>query len=105
MTARHCGQAGCTCPDPLPEIRSIAELARLPQLSVVQFRGPGLGAKNRLVWQLDDEWFSAGDSWSMPTAQVPPEAFPAVLLWAPPVPAATPIPVRCRTPRGRSRAC
>lgn len=58
----------------------------MPQLSVVQFRGPGLGAKNRLVWQFDEEWFSAGDSWSMTSSQVPPDAFPAVLLWAPPRP-------------------
>lgn len=100
MTAQHCGQTGCTCPDPQPEIRSLAELAPLPQLSVVQFRGPGLGAKNRLVWQLDDEWFSAGDSWSIPPSEVPPDALPAVLLWVPTVPAAAPTTVWCRTPKG-----
>ncbi|WP_006244016.1 hypothetical protein [Mycolicibacterium tusciae] len=73
-------------------IRSTAELALLPTMSVVQFRGAALGTRNRLVWQLDQEWFSPGSTESHPTDCFPPEAFPAVVLWTP----------RRRTP-GRSR--
>lgn len=64
-------------------IRSTAELALLPTMSVVQFRGTGLGARNRLVWQLDEEWFSPGSTESHPHDYFPPEAFPAVVLWTP----------------------
>lgn len=64
-------------------IGSTADLDALPKLSVVQFRGPGLGAKNRLVWQLDEEWFSPGSTESVPSTYFPPEAFPAAVLWKP----------------------
>ncbi len=64
-------------------IRSTAELALLPTMSVVQFRGAALGARNRLVWQLDEEWYSPGSTESHPTDYFPPEAFPAVVLWTP----------------------
>lgn len=65
------------------EIRNSDELAALPNMSVVQFRGTGLGAHSRLVWQLDDEWFSPGSTESVATSYFPPEAFPAVVLWQP----------------------
>lgn len=64
-------------------IRSTAELALLPTMSVVQFRGAALGARNRLVWQLDEEWYSPGSTESHPHDYFPPEAFPAVVLWTP----------------------
>ncbi|OFJ50923.1 hypothetical protein BEL07_25490 [Mycolicibacterium grossiae] len=64
-------------------VRSAAELALLPTMSVVQFRGAALGARNRLVWQLAEEWFSPGSTESHPHDYFPPEAFPAVVLWTP----------------------
>jgi len=64
-------------------VHSLAELDALPNLSVVQFRGPGLGAKNRLVWQLDEEWFNPGSTESVPSTYFPPEAYPAAVLWRP----------------------
>jgi hypothetical protein len=35
------------------ESRYSDELAALPNMSVVQFRGAALGSRARLVWQLD----------------------------------------------------
>lgn len=64
-------------------IDSTADLAQLPNLSVVQFRGDALGERNRIVWQLDEEWFSPGSTESFPTTYFPSEAFPAVVLWVP----------------------
>jgi hypothetical protein len=86
MSGEYCGMQDCTCPDPTwpePHVNSGDELAQLPNLSVVQFRGPGLGERNRLVWQLDEEWFSAGSEWSLPSNGFPPDAFPAAVLWVP----------------------
>lgn len=60
-----------------------AELDALPNLSVVQFRGLGLGINNRLVWQLDEEWFAPGSSESVPSTYFPPEAYPAAVIWKP----------------------
>lgn len=80
--------ADCDCPDPVwtqAFAHTAEELAQLPNLSVVQFRGPGLGERNRLVWQLDEEWFSPGSEWSVPPNGIPPEAFPALVLWVPAV--------------------
>ncbi len=62
-------------------VETTAELDDLPHMSVVQFRGPGLGARNRLVWQLDEEWFAPGSDESVPSSYFPPEAFPAAVLW------------------------
>jgi hypothetical protein len=62
---------------------STAELSALPQFSVVQFRGSALGSSNRLVWQLDEEWFSPGSRDSMKSEDFPDDAFPAVVLWRP----------------------
>lgn len=60
-----------------------AQLDALPNLSVVQFRGPGLGINNRLVWQLDEEWFAPGSAESVPSTYFPPEAYPAAVIWKP----------------------
>lgn len=68
-------------PDPPLAVETIDELDALPHMSVVQFRGPGLGARNRLVWQLDEEWFAPGSDESVPSSDFPPEAFPAAVLW------------------------
>ncbi|WP_260972891.1 hypothetical protein [Mycolicibacterium llatzerense] len=65
------------------EVNNPDELAALPKMSVVQFRGPGLGEKTRLVWQYDDEWYSPGDTESHPSHYFPPAAFPAAVLWTP----------------------
>ncbi|WP_241473894.1 hypothetical protein [Mycolicibacterium neoaurum] len=64
-------------------VRSPAELAQLPNMSVVQFRGPALGNHTRLVWQLDEQWYSPGSTECQPANFFPPEAFPAVVLWKP----------------------
>lgn len=64
-------------------VETSAELDALPHMSAVQFRGPGLGARNRLVWQLDGEWFAPGSAESVPSNYFPPEAFPAVVVWKP----------------------
>lgn len=64
-------------------IRSVGELAQLPNLSVVRFHGRGLGG--RLVWQLDEMWFSPGSVDSLDATGFPTEAFPAVVLWSPKV--------------------
>lgn len=64
-------------------VETSADLDTLPNMSVVQFRGPGLGARNRLVWQLDEEWFSPGSTESVPSSYFPPEAFPAAVLCKP----------------------
>lgn len=64
-------------------VDNTAELDALPTLSVVQFRGPGLGHRNRLVWQFDEEWFSPGSTTSVPSDYFPPEAYPAAVLWKP----------------------
>jgi hypothetical protein len=86
MSGEYCGHEGCVCPDPVwptAVIHNSDEVDQLPSLSVVQFRGPGLRGRDRLVWQLDQEWFSAGDAESFPTSYFPPDAFPAVVLWVP----------------------
>ena len=70
-------------PREVPYACTIAELDALPQLSVVQFRGSGLGTNPDLVWQLDGEWFSPGSTASVPSPNFPPEAFPALILWRP----------------------
>mgnify|MGYP005827466441 CR=1 FL=1 len=64
-------------------VGNTVELDALPNLSVVQFRGPDLGDHNRLVWQLDEEWFSPGSTVSVPSTNFPAEAFPAAVLWKP----------------------
>ncbi|POX90186.1 hypothetical protein C3473_24690 [Mycobacterium kansasii] len=60
-----------------------AGLAQLPNLSVVQFRGESLGSNNRLIWQLDEEWYAPGSEDPVKTEWFPPEAYPAVVLWEP----------------------
>lgn len=65
------------------EVGNPEELAALPKMSVVQFRGAALGTKTRLVWQYDDEWYSPGSCVSRPSSYFPQAAFPAVVLWAP----------------------
>lgn len=65
------------------DIQGAEELEQLPQLSVVQFRGPALGGNNRVVWQLDEAWFPAGGTEYMYSNQFPAEAFPAAVLWTP----------------------
>ena len=74
------------------EIGDTAGLNQLPDLSVVQFRGAGLGPKNRVVWQLDEEWFSPGSTESVAADYFPPTAFPAVVLWSPGLTGTTPPP-------------
>lgn len=64
-------------------INHVDELNELPQLSVVQFRGEGLGVNNRVVWQLDGAWFPAGGTDFMYGYDFPAEAYPARVLWTP----------------------
>ncbi len=64
-------------------IRDCGELAALPQLSVVQFRGDALGEAHSVVWQLDGAWFPAGSSEYIYSNEFPSEAFPAAVLWTP----------------------
>ncbi|MEB3022974.1 MULTISPECIES: hypothetical protein [Mycolicibacter] len=64
-------------------ISTTAELDGLPNLTVVQFRGTALRGHDRLVWQLDEQWFSPGSTESVPSSWFPPEAFPAFVLWSP----------------------
>ncbi|MDO3050699.1 hypothetical protein [Mycobacteroides abscessus] len=59
------------------EIGNREELAKLPNLSVVVFRGAGM----QLAWQLDKAWFAAGDTEFMFTRNIPDEAFPAIQVW------------------------
>lgn len=76
----------CAKPPPLVDdcVYTTAELDSLPSMSVVQFRGPGLGACTRLVWQRDGaEWFSPGSAEASASSYFPPEVFPAVVLWRP----------------------
>jgi hypothetical protein len=58
-------------------------LAKLPNLSVVQFRGEALGERSSLVYQLDEEWFSPGCEESVKAEWFSAEVFPAVVLWMP----------------------
>lgn len=60
------------------------ELGALPNMSVVQFRGPGLRGKTRLVYQFDElNWYAPGDTEALPSDYFPPEAYPAHVLWKP----------------------
>ncbi|QFG10358.1 hypothetical protein J4U00_gp121 [Mycobacterium phage DyoEdafos] len=67
----------------MKRVDNVDELNELPQFSVVQFRGEALGENNRIVWQLDEAWYPAGDDDYMWSHQFPEEAFPAVVLWNP----------------------
>lgn len=65
-------------------VSNTKELDALPNMAVVQFRGPGLGRKTRLVYQFDDDnWYAPGDTEAMPSSYFPPEAYPAAVLWKP----------------------
>ncbi|WP_133258867.1 hypothetical protein [Mycolicibacter senuensis] len=68
---------------PERRINTAAELACVPNLTAVQFRGEALRGNDRLVWQLDEQWFSPGSTESVPSTWFPPEAFPAFVLWSP----------------------
>lgn len=61
----------------MKEIHTPEQLAELPHLSVVVFRGSGM----QTAWQLDGEWFPAGGTESIQSLDVPPQAFPAYMIW------------------------
>ncbi|BCO56049.1 hypothetical protein MINTM005_12930 [Mycobacterium intracellulare] len=66
------------------EAKNRAELAALPDLSVVQFWGEAVGDASQLVWQKDgDGWYSPGSSQhnGITSSEIPPQMFPARVLW------------------------
>lgn len=65
------------------EAKNQAELAALPDLSVVQFWGEAVGDASQLVWQKDgDGWYSPASSQNRITSsEIPPQMFPARILW------------------------